>query len=113
MIPGINAKQMKQAMKKMGMQQVDVDAVEVIIRTPQKEIVLERPSVQKVNMMGQWSYQISGDETERELDMTPEINEDDIKTVMEQTNCTEEQAKKAIEEAKGDLAEAILNLTDL
>lgn len=108
----MNSKQMKQAMKKMGMQQVDIDAVEVIIRTPQKEIVLAQPSVQKVNMMGQWSYQISGEETQRELNTTPDINDDDIQTVMEQTNCTKEQAKAAIDDAKGDLAEAILNLTD-
>lgn len=108
----MNSKQMKQAMKKMGMQQVDIDAVEVIIRTPQKEIVLAQPSVQKVNMMGQWSYQISGEETERAVNTTPDINDDDVQTVMEQTNCTQEEAKKAIDEAKGDLAEAILNLTE-
>lgn len=112
MIPGMNPKQMKQAMKRMGIQQEEIAASQVIIRLADKEIVLDNPSVQKVNMMGQWSYQISGEETQRSLDSTPDINEDDIKTVMEQANCSEEEAKQAIEESKGDLAEAILQLSN-
>jgi len=112
MIPGMNPKQMKQAMKRMGIQQQELAATQVIIRLADKEIILDEPSVQKVNMMGQWSYQITGEETHRSLDSTPEINEDDIKTVMEQTNCDEEEAKKAIEENKGDLAQAILQLSN-
>ncbi|MCF7865847.1 nascent polypeptide-associated complex protein [Candidatus Woesearchaeota archaeon] len=112
MIPGMNPRQMQQAMKRMGIKQIDFEAIEVIIRTPEKEIVISDPSIQKVNMMGNWSYQISGEETERSLNTTPEINEEDIKTVMQQANCTEEQAKQAIEESKGDLAEAIMKLSE-
>lgn len=108
----MNPRQMQQAMKRMGIKQIDFEAIEVIIRTPEKEIVISDPSIQKVNMMGNWSYQISGEETERSLNTTPEINEEDIKTVMQQANCTEEQAKQAIEESKGDLAEAIMKLSE-
>ena len=112
MFPGMNPRQMQQAMKRMGIKQIDVDATEVIIKTPEKEIIISEPSVQKVNMMGNWTYQISGEETEKPRDSTPDINEEDIKTVMKQTNCTEEEAKKAIEESKGDLAEAILKISE-
>ena len=111
MIPGMNPRKVQQMMKQMGIQQQDVEATEVIIRTADKELIISNPSVQKVNMMGQINFQISGEIEERSLATTPEINEDDIKTVMDQANCSEEEAKKAIENAEGDLAEAIMNLT--
>ena len=40
----------------------------------------------------------------------PEISEEDIKTVSEQTGADEETAKKTIEKNKGDLAAAIMEL---
>lgn len=112
MFPGINPRQMQQAMKKMGIQQTEIPATEVIIRTEDKEIVIINPSVQKVNMMGQESFQISGQVEERELSSQPEISEDDIKTVMEQTGADAETARKSLEDANGDLAEAILKLKE-
>jgi len=112
MMPGMNPRQMQQAMKRLGIKQEEIDAEEVIIRTSSKEIVISNPSVQKVNMMGQWTYQISGEESERSLDATPDVSDEDIKTVMDQTNCTEDEAEKAIEEAEGNLAEAIMKLSE-
>jgi len=112
MIPGMNPRMMKQAMKKMGMQQEDLEATEVIIKTPDKEIVFPQPTVAKVKMMGQETWQISGDFEERALDSTPDISEEDIKTVMEQTDVTEEAAKEAIEKHSGDLAAAIMELKE-
>ncbi len=111
MIPGMNPRKVQQMMKQMGIQQQDIPAIEVIIRTADKELIISKPSVQKVNMMGQINFQISGEVEERSLATTPEINEDDIKTVMDQTGKSKENAKKAIEDAEGDLAEAIMNLT--
>lgn len=110
MIPGMNPRQMRQAMKKMGIQQEEIDAKEVIIKLEDKEIVISNPNVSKVNMMGQETYQVVGEESERSLDSTPEISDDDVKTVAEQTGASEIDAKAAIEECKGDLAEAILKL---
>ena len=110
MFPGMNPRKMNQMMKKMGVQQVEIDAVEVIIRTPEKEIVITNPSVSKVNMMGQQTYQVVGEEHERELETKPEISDDDVKTVMEQTGSDEETARKAINDAEGDLAQAIMDL---
>ena len=62
----MNPRQMQQMMKKMGIKQDEIDATEVIIRTADKEYVIESPQVTKVNMMGQTSYQVVGEMHERE-----------------------------------------------
>src|SRR3989338_6444911 len=108
MIPGIDPKMMKQAMKRMAIKQQDIDAEQVIIRTSTKNIIINNPSVAKVNMMGQESFQISGEVSEESLSSEHDISEEDIRTVAEQTGKTEEEAEKAIKEANGDLAAAIL-----
>jgi len=107
----MNPRKMQQMMKQLGIQQVDVPATEVIIRTEDKEIIITNPSVARVNMMGQENFQISGDIEERELSSAPDISDDDIETVMEQAHVDKETAKKAIEDSEGDLAEAIMNLS--
>ena len=112
MLPGVNKRQMEKMMKKMGMQQVDIDADQVIIKSGSKELVIDNPQVSKVNVMGQETFQIVGQAHEREIDTTPEISKDDVKTVMEQANVSEAKAKQALEDTGGDLAEAIMNLTD-
>jgi nascent polypeptide-associated complex subunit alpha len=110
MFPGVNPKQMQQMMRKMGIQQSEIDATRVIIECGDKDIIIEDPQVTKVNMMGQETFQIVGKIIEKERSSAPEISEEDIKTVMEQAGVNHNEAKKAIEEANGDLAEAILNL---
>lgn len=103
---------MRQAMKQMGIQQEDLPASEVIIRLPDREIVVSEPSVQKIKMQGQVTFQVAGEISERSINSAPEITDEDIKTVAEQAGCSEEDARSALEESKGDLAEAILKLSD-
>ena len=110
MMPGMDPRMVKQAMKRMGIQQEEIEATEVIIKCPDKEIVISNPSVSKVKMMNEESFQITGEAEERSLDAKPEISEDDIKTVVEQTGVKEEVAKEAIEKNNGDLAAAIMEL---
>jgi len=110
MIPGMNPRKMQQMMKQMGIQQTDIEATEVIIKTPTKELVFTNPSVAKVNMMGQETYQIVGSPEERELETTPEISDDDIQTVVDQTGVSAEDARDALEKNKGDIAQTILEL---
>lgn len=110
MIPGINSHQMRQMMRRMGIAQQELEATEVIIKMHGKQLIFKNPQVSKVNMMGQDTYQIVGASSEESLDTKPEINSEDIKTVSTQANVSEEEAKKAIEDANGDLAEAILKL---
>src|SRR3989338_74053 len=110
MFPGMNPREMQKAMKRLGIKQEEIDAELVIIKTADKDLVIKNPHVSKVNMMGQETFQIVGDVAEVDKDVSTEINEDDLETVMEQTNCSKEQALEALEESKGNLAEAILRL---
>ncbi|MCL2032458.1 MAG: nascent polypeptide-associated complex protein [Methanomassiliicoccaceae archaeon] len=113
---GVNPRQMQQAMKKMGIKQTTIDnATEVIIRTTDKEIVLTNVEVVLVDMQGSRSYQISGDEEIRKPGSTgpaaaPSFPAVDIELVMSQTGCDKERAVKALEDANGQPAEAILKI---
>ena len=97
---------MQAAMKQMGISQEDISATKVIIEKDDGKIVIENPSVVKMKVQGQESFQISGDVKEE----SEEISEQDIKTVMEKTGTNEEEARKTLEKT-GDLAEAILELS--
>ncbi|MBS3118730.1 nascent polypeptide-associated complex protein [Candidatus Woesearchaeota archaeon] len=110
MFPGVNPKQMQSMMRQMGIQQSEIAAVEVIIKTADKEIVIKNPEVIRVKMGGQETFQIGGQITERALEA--EISLEDIKTVMEQAGVNENEAKTALQKTKGDLAEAILMLKE-
>lgn len=112
MMPNINPRMMRQAMKRMGIQQQEIDASEVIIKCSDREIVITDPQVAKVNMMGQETFQISGNIQERERQASAEISKDDIKMVAEQADASEKEAEKALKEADGDIAAAILKLKE-
>lgn len=99
-------------MKQMGIQQVEVAATQVIIITPEKRIVIDHPQVSKVNMMGQQTWQVVGPAREERIDLLPDINDEDVETVMSQTGANREKALAAIKKAKGDLAEAIISLSE-
>ncbi len=120
MFPGLNPRKMQQMMKQLGIQQVDIPATEVIIRGEEKDLVIRNPSVAKVNMMGQETFQITGEVEERAREeergaakeeiSEEDISEDDIKTVMEQAGVDRKTAERALAETQGDLAEAIVKV---
>lgn len=103
----LNPKMMEQAMKKMGVQAQEIPAEEVIIRSRDKDIIIRDPQVSLVKMMGQESFQITGAWEERARG----VPEADVRMVMEKTGCSAEQARKALEETGGDIAESILRLS--
>ncbi|MBU4086921.1 MAG: nascent polypeptide-associated complex protein [Nanoarchaeota archaeon] len=107
MMMGLDPKKMQQVMKQLGMKQEDIEASRVIIECEDKDIIIQEPSVQKVTMQGQETFQISGDISEIEKG----ISEEDINQVMGKTSCSRENAESALKEANGDLAEAILSLS--
>ncbi|UCD02880.1 MAG: nascent polypeptide-associated complex protein, partial [Candidatus Aenigmatarchaeota archaeon] len=76
----INPRQIEKAMKQMGMKSEQIDAEEVIIKTPEKDIVISNPNVTLVNAMGQQSYQIVGDAEERPKE---KFSADDVKMVVD------------------------------
>ena len=104
----LNPKKMQDLMKQMGMSQEEIDASEVTIEKKDgTKIVIENPSVTKIKVQGQESFQVTGEIIEK--NSAPSISEEDIKTVMERTDCTEKQARETLERTE-DLAEAILEL---
>lgn len=123
MFPRINPKQMHKLMKQLGMKVNEIEVEEVIIKLHDKEIVIRNPSVNKIEFQGQSSYQISGieeirekkgideDKAEKEPEDESKIKEGDIKFVAEHANVSFEKAKKALEESNGDIAEAIVRLS--
>jgi nascent polypeptide-associated complex subunit alpha len=103
----LNPKQLEKMAKKMGMSMDQIEAEEVIIRTPEKDIVISNPQVSKVNMMGQEQFQISGEVSEKGREP---FTEDDVKIVMEKTGASREDSEAALRETQGNLAESILRL---
>ena len=109
MFPGMNPRAVEQAMKKMGIKQVDVPSSEVIIKSEGRDIIITSPKVVRVNMMGQDSFQITGIVEERAASV--EISEEDVKTVSSQAGVSEDDARKALEASGGDLAAAIMEIS--
>jgi nascent polypeptide-associated complex subunit alpha len=110
MFPGVSPREMQKAMKRLGIKQEEIDAELVIIKTHEKDFVIRNPQISRVNMMGQDTFQVVGSLEEVEKDSKAQINEEDILTVMEQANCTKEEALHALELSRGNLAEAILKI---
>jgi len=109
MFPGINPKKMQAMMKQMGISQQEIPASRVIIeKTDNTKTIISNPSVTKIIMQGQETFQITGDIQEQTAEIG--VSEEDIKTIIEKTGCSKEKAKQALEKTK-DLAEAILELS--
>jgi len=125
---GMSPKQMARMMKKMGIEQKEIEGVrEVVIRFDDKEWVILNAQVTMVKQAGSESYQVSGTKSERELTgSTPvktetavsevevekkiDIPMEDAALVASQTGVDIEVAKQTLEETGGDLAAAILKL---
>lgn len=107
MFGNINPKQIQGMMKKMGINQVDIDAKRVIIECEDKNIIIENPSVAKIVMQGQASYQISGEESEEEISS---FSDEDVNMVVEKTGKSREEVITFLKENEGDIAKAIMEL---
>lgn len=106
MLP-MDPKKMSALMKSMGIKTEEIPATEVVIKTAGKEIVLKNPQVTAIEFSGQKSFQVTGPVEER---VSEGVSEEDVALVMEKTGAAREKAKKALKEAKGDIAEAIMAL---
>lgn len=124
---GMSPKQMARMMKKMGIEQKEIDGVkEVIIRFADKEWVISNVQLTVVKQAGSESFQVAGTKSERGLsgsveskpEETPEVEVEkkieipmeDAALVASQTGVDIQVAKQALEETGGDLAAAILKL---
>jgi len=107
MMPGMDPKKMAQLMKQMGIDSQEISAKSVIIETEEGRLIIDNPQVTKITMQGQSSFQIAG-----AVRKVERISEDDVKMVAEQAEASEDEARKALEEANGDMAAAIMKLRE-
>ncbi len=105
-------REMRRMMDKMGLDMKEIPNVqEVIIKTDKKEIIISKPSVTEMKAQDNSIFTVTADSYEEMELEVPVFSEDDIQLVSQQAGVDEEKAKTALEEAKGDLARAILLLT--
>ncbi|MFW6384430.1 MAG: nascent polypeptide-associated complex protein [Halodesulfurarchaeum sp.] len=116
---GMNPRKMEQMMEQMGIDMEELEATEVSITLADgTKLSFADPEVTRMNAKGQETYQIVGEaeavEAESEGDgdgpAEPEIPESDVELVAERTGVSASRARKAIEDADGDLAAAIADL---
>lgn len=105
MLPSINPKQMQRMMEQMGIKNKEIKAERVIIEKEDGQLIITEPQVVEITMQGQRSFQIVGKVEEKNA-----TKEDDVKLVMEKTGASRERVEQALDECKGDIAEAIMKL---
>ena len=108
---GVNPKQMKMAMKRMGVSMEDIEDVEeVIIRAGSRTYTFKRPDVSMVVAQGQKTFQIVGEPeiVEGEKELT--IPKEDVDLVASQAGVSEKEAREALIECDGEPAEAIMRI---
>ncbi|HKW43644.1 MAG TPA: nascent polypeptide-associated complex protein [Thermoplasmata archaeon] len=121
MVPGgrMNPRQMRQAMKRLGIEQEELDGVEeVVIRTADKEYVIRNANVTAMTAQGQKIWTVVGEPIVRDRADAKRpsetkgvtIPEEDVKLVAEKAGVSEDEARKALEESGGEPAEAIIRL---
>lgn len=114
-IKGLSGREALRLMQKMGVgieELNDVEKVEIKMET--RKIIIEKPKVAIIKLQGQIMYQIVGGEVKEEKleEQREAVLEEDVKLVAEQAGVSLEEAKKALEAAGGDLAQAILSLKE-
>ena len=118
----MNPRKMQKMMEQMGIDMSDIDAEEVIIRTPDEEFVFTDADVQLMEAQGQKTYQVVGDPETRELGESDAVDDadgadesdegtvvdaDDVEIVAMRTGVDEDTAREALEANDGDLADAV------
>ena len=111
----MNPREAKRMMQRMGMNMGAMPEVEqVIFKTSTKEIIVESPEVTVMEMQGQKIFQVMGERiTEKAVERAIKIPEEDVQLVATQASVSPEQARAALEQTNGDLAQAILLLSQM
>lgn len=108
----LSPREAKRLLQRMGLSMTEIEASEVIIRARDKEIIIENPEVAVLEVQGQKMFQIIGGKiTEKSIARKVQIPEEDVMLVAQQANVSLEEARAALEQTGGDLAQAILLLT--
>ena len=97
-------------MKKLGMNVEQIEDVQsIVIKTPKGNYIFDSAEVSAMTMQGVTTYQVQG--TPRFEEAAPEIPNEDVTMVAAQASVSEEKAKEALVATRGDIAEAILRLS--
>jgi len=122
---GLNPRKMKQMMEQMGIDLDEIDAEEVVIRTPDEELYFDGPQVQRMDAQGQSTFQVVGEPTTRPRGEDGGTSDDggddgdagggdipdsDVEIVAARTGAGEADAREALEAVDGDLAAAVERL---
>ena len=111
MFGGINQKQVEKVMQKMGISQKTLDVKRVIFEMGEGEanLVIDEPSVTKIIMQGQETYQVAGQAHEEAAEVE-KFSDEDVSMVVEKTGASEGKVREFLEENNGDIAMAIIEL---
>ena len=107
----INPREMRRLMRQLKAK--EIDAYEVIIKARDGDYIVEDPQVMAMEIQGQKMLQVIGEMKKIEVEKKEEeplYTEEDVQLVMQQTGCSKEEARKALEEANGEPAEAIISI---
>jgi nascent polypeptide-associated complex subunit alpha len=109
----INPREAKRMMQRMGLNMGEMpDVQQVIFKTSTKDIIVENPAVAVMEMQGQKIFQVTGERiVEKAVEKEVKIPEEDVQLVAMQAKVNVDQARAALEQTKGDLAQAILLLS--
>jgi len=109
----VSPREAKRMMQRMGLSMGEMpDVQQVIFKTSTKEIVVENPAVAVLDMKGQKIFQVTGEKiVEKAIEKKVTIPEEDVQLVATQAKVSVEEARAALEQTKGDLAQAILLLS--
>ena len=110
MLGGLDPKKMQAMMRQMGIKQEEVEVERVIFEGANNKIIIEPAAVVKIVMQGQESWQVTGEAREETREVG--ISDSDIEIVAEKTGKSKEEARKALEKSGGDLAAAIVKLSE-
>lgn len=115
---GVNPKQMERMMRQMGVKVDEIKGVtKVVIFSRSGNIVIDSPQVTKTKIMGQTMFQVVGEGKREKPAPEPgeapsiQVSEEDVELVASQAKVSKERARQALAESKGDIAEAIISLT--
>jgi nascent polypeptide-associated complex subunit alpha len=104
---GVNPAQMKGMMKKMGISQEELPVRRVVFEMADGNLVINEPSVMRIKMQGQESFQVTGEAVEESAEA---FSDEDVIMVVSQTKKSETEVRAALEKSDGDIAEAIMSL---
>ncbi|MCD6408834.1 MAG: nascent polypeptide-associated complex protein [Candidatus Verstraetearchaeota archaeon] len=108
-------REVRRMMQRLGMEMQELgDVCKVVFYMSGKQLVVEDPQVMVMKIGGQTIYQVMGgavEVMEKEKPSAPTFTEEDVQLVAAQAGVSLEEARKALEQTQGDLAQAILLLT--